>query len=68
MKTIPWLSAAVAGLLFAGCAGIASAPYEEARQALAPTGNLRVGLYSSCYRAYSYSAVRPPLPRSCTAC
>jgi polar amino acid transport system substrate-binding protein len=32
------------GLLFMGCAGITSAPTREARQALAPTGKLRVGL------------------------
>jgi polar amino acid transport system substrate-binding protein len=34
------------GLLFSGCAGISSAPTPEARQALAPTGKLRVGLQS----------------------
>ena len=45
MRTIPWLSAAALGLLIAGCAGIASAPSQEERQALAPTGKLRVGLY-----------------------
>jgi len=32
------------GLLLAGCAGINTAPTAEARQALAPTGKLRVGL------------------------
>jgi extracellular solute-binding protein (family 3) len=45
MRTIPWLTAAVVGLLIAGCAGIASAPTQEDRQVLAPTGNLRVALY-----------------------
>jgi polar amino acid transport system substrate-binding protein len=45
MRTIPSLTAAVVGLLIAGCAGIASAPSQEERQALAPTGKLRVGLY-----------------------
>src|SRR5260221_3709144 len=45
MRTIPWLSVAVVGLLIAGCAGIASAPSQEERQALAPTSKLRVGLY-----------------------
>jgi polar amino acid transport system substrate-binding protein len=45
MRTIPWLTAAVVGLLIAGCAGIASAPSQEERQALAPTGKLRVALY-----------------------
>ena len=46
MRTIPWLTAAVVGLLIAGCAGIASAPSQEERQTLAPTGKLRVALYS----------------------
>src|SRR5690242_13503850 len=45
MRTIPWLTAAGVGLLIAGCAGIASAPTQEDRQALAPTGKLRVALY-----------------------
>src|SRR6266487_2232443 len=45
IRTIPWLTAAVVGLLIAGCAGIASAPSQEERQALAPTGKLRVALY-----------------------
>jgi polar amino acid transport system substrate-binding protein len=35
---------AVLGLLLAGCAGISTAPTAQARQALAPTGKLRVGL------------------------
>ena len=43
MKT--WFAAVVVGLLIAGCAGIASAPSQEERQALAPTGKLRVALY-----------------------
>ena len=46
MRTIAWLAAAVVGLLIAGCAGIASAPSQEERQALAPTGRLRVALYT----------------------
>lgn len=45
MRTIPWLTAAAVGLLIAGCAGIASAPSQQERQALAPTGKLRVALY-----------------------
>jgi polar amino acid transport system substrate-binding protein len=45
MRTRPWLTAAVVGLLITGCAGIASAPNHEERQALAPTGKLRVALY-----------------------
>ena len=35
---------AILGLLLTGCAGISKAPTPEARQALAPTGKLRVGL------------------------
>ena len=44
MRTTHWLMAAVLGLLVTGCAGISTAPTSEARQALAPTGKLRVGL------------------------
>jgi len=44
MHTTHWLWIAMLGLLFMGCAGITSAPTQEARQALAPTGRLRVGL------------------------
>jgi len=44
MRTAHWLMTAVLGLLLAGCAGIRTAPTPEARQALAPTGKLRVGL------------------------
>jgi polar amino acid transport system substrate-binding protein len=44
MKSIPWLVTAVVGLLIAGCAGISTTPSQEERQALAPTGKLRVGL------------------------
>jgi polar amino acid transport system substrate-binding protein len=44
MHTIYWLRIAVVGLLFTGCASISSAPTPQARQALAPTGKLRVGL------------------------
>jgi len=45
MRTIPWLVAVVVGLLVAGCASVASAPTQEERHALAPTGKLRVALY-----------------------
>jgi polar amino acid transport system substrate-binding protein len=45
MRTSPWRIATVVGLLIAGCAGISSAPNQEERQALAPTGKLRVALY-----------------------
>ena len=44
MRTTRWLMAAILGLLLTGCAGISTAPTPEARQALAPTGKLRVGL------------------------
>ena len=44
MRTIRWPMAAVLGLVLIGCAGLGSAPTPEARQALAPTGKLRVGL------------------------
>src|SRR6185436_12491591 len=39
-----WLTAAMLGCVLAGCAGIDAAPTPEAKQALAPTGKLRVGL------------------------
>ena len=45
MRTTHWLMTAILGLLLTGCAGISTAPTPEARQALAPTGKLRVGLY-----------------------
>jgi ABC-type amino acid transport substrate-binding protein len=44
MRTTRWLMTAVLGLMLAGCAGISTAPPPEARQALAPTGKLRVAL------------------------
>jgi len=46
MRTIAWLTAALVGFLIAGCAGVTSAPSQEERQALAPTGKLRVALYT----------------------
>ena len=42
--TYQWLMASILGLLLMGCAGMHTAPTPEARQALAPTGKLRVGL------------------------
>ena len=45
MRTMTWLAAALGCFLIAGCAGIASAPTQEQRQALAPIGKLRVALY-----------------------
>jgi hypothetical protein len=44
MRPTHWLMTAMLGLLLTGCAGIGTAPTTEARQALAPTGKLRVGL------------------------
>ncbi|MFY9553555.1 MAG: transporter substrate-binding domain-containing protein [Blastocatellia bacterium] len=44
MHTTHWLRIATVGLLFMGCAGTTIAPRTEVRQALAPTGKLRVAL------------------------
>ena len=44
MRKTHWVMTAILGLLLAGCAGISTAPPPEARQALVPTGKLRVGL------------------------
>src|SRR5512136_1613106 len=44
MKT--WFTAVVLGVLAAGCASNASTPTREERQSLAPTGKLRVALYT----------------------
>ena len=44
MRTTHWLTAVLLGLLLTGCAGMDTAPTPQARQALAPTGKLRVGL------------------------
>jgi len=46
MRTFAAFAAAIGALLIAGCAGVASAPSLEERQALAPTGKLRVALYT----------------------
>ena len=45
MRAMHFLPAAVLGLLLAACAGMESAPAPEVRQALAPAGKLRVGVY-----------------------
>lgn len=45
MRTAKWLMIAILGLLLAGCAGVQSAPTQEERQALVPTGKLRAALY-----------------------
>jgi polar amino acid transport system substrate-binding protein len=44
VQTTHWLMSVLFGLSLTGCAGINAAPTSEARQALAPTGKLRVGL------------------------
>jgi polar amino acid transport system substrate-binding protein len=44
MRTTHWPMIAMFGLLLMGCAGTSTAPTPEARQALVPTGKLRVGL------------------------
>ena len=44
MRPTHWLMTAILGLLLTGCAGISTAPTTEGRQALAPTGKLRVAL------------------------
>ena len=44
MRPTHWLTTAILALLLMGCAGMSTAPTPEARQALAPTGKLRVGL------------------------
>jgi polar amino acid transport system substrate-binding protein len=44
MRMTRWAMSALLGLFLAGCAGISTAPTPEVRQALAPTGSLRVGL------------------------
>jgi polar amino acid transport system substrate-binding protein len=44
MRPTHWLMAAILGLLLTSCAGIGTSPTTEVRQALAPTGKLRVGL------------------------
>jgi len=46
MRAFAGFAAATGALLIAGCAGIASAPSQEERRALAPTGKLRVALYT----------------------
>src|SRR3989440_4207876 len=55
--TYHWLMAAVLGLLLIGCAAIHTAPTPEARQALAPTGKLRVGLQLGS----PHNVIRDPL-------
>ena len=44
MRRTDWLVTAILGLLMMGCASVSTATTTEARQALAPTGKLRVAL------------------------
>lgn len=44
MRSTYWLITAILALLLTSCAGITTAPTPQERQALAPTGKLRVGL------------------------
>jgi polar amino acid transport system substrate-binding protein len=44
MRMTHWLVSAILGVLLAGCAGMSTAPSAQERQALAPTGKLRVAL------------------------
>lgn len=44
MRTSRGLRSAMLGLLLTGCASVSTAPTPEARQALAPTGKLRIAL------------------------
>jgi polar amino acid transport system substrate-binding protein len=44
MHTIRWVITVMIALVLAGCAGTVTAPTPQARQAVAPTGKLRVGL------------------------
>src|SRR5829696_7877880 len=44
MRTIRWPMTALLGFLLIGCVGLGNAPTGQAREALAPTGKLRVGL------------------------
>ena len=56
MRTTHWLLTAIFGLLLMGCAGAPTAPTPEARQALAPTGKLRVAVLVAAIYATRDSA------------
>jgi len=57
MRTTRWLMTVLLGLLVAACADMSTAPTPEARQALAPTGKLRVGLQLGS----PHNAIRDPV-------
>jgi len=44
MRSTHWLVISIFGLMLTGCASMHTPPTPEVRQALAPTGKLRVGL------------------------
>ena len=44
MRPVRWLTSMCVAALLAACAGVGTGPAPEARQALAPTGKLRMGL------------------------
>lgn len=47
MRATHWFIPGILGFLFSGCASIQTAPTPETRQALAPTGKLRVGFLAT---------------------
>ena len=57
MRTTRRLLTAILGLLLAACAGMHTAAAPEVRQALAPTGKLRVGVYAGS----PFSMIRDPV-------
>jgi polar amino acid transport system substrate-binding protein len=57
IRTTRCLSAAVLGLLLTACTGMHTAPTPDVRQALAPSGKLRVGVYPGS----PFSMIRDPV-------
>lgn len=47
MRMIHWVTIGLLGFWFSGCATVSTAPTPEVRQALAPTGKLRVGFITA---------------------
>ena len=56
MRVTHWFIAGMLGFLFSGCASTQTAPTAETRQALAPTGQLRVAFLSGVLYATKDSA------------
>jgi polar amino acid transport system substrate-binding protein len=46
MRNTHWVAAAVLGIIVGGCASTQTSPTAETRQAVAPTGKLRVGMFA----------------------